>query len=616
MKLSTSLRRTCGVLSSFYLLAFLPSCDFSGHGNETGVGIQNVTQAAPHLEEFNDTGNYKAYWITADMGRPRYFHASAVAQSGFAVVLGGSDERGYSGIDTVEMYDQSTFDADTAKPESGSGIWLDTNFEGDPIAFENGSRLLFTVNLLADGRLICLGGTQDLLAGTVQSQGEFYDPETRTFETIDADMVEPRFRHASIQMNDGGILLLAGQIQTTVTVINEDIPEGYAGRQSQMTVFITTAESEIYQPTENAFSLLTLPGSTKASKLNTPRGRAGHAVARLAGPDRTLNSSDDIFVVAGGFQALSAQFAPRSKTPGAVARTTADGLTIIEFFDPQTQVFTQVGNVQLGAARINDPYIMNLGTYNDYTTDGVKGMGNVILITHGNTDDSCPVTPVIDELLAANYTGFGPAQGLQFFLVEDTQNYSHVQGIEYGTGYAIGRCATNPIALPRKLKTVQGVDDVESWIITTMGVYIFVALQCVYDSGSDTVIAGCVFDPFFNIPALQIGLSARDLSNSRTTNNPTGVVGTWFTIDGFIPTVDATNYGNTQASRWAKANAVPRIFHRNIQLAGEDGIMNTSDDRVLLAGGGKDYGSQGGEPCSPSSEILLTPNLNEKDPSP
>ena len=35
----------------------------------------------------------------------------------------------------------------------------------------------------------------------------------------------------------------------------------------------------------------------------------------------------------------------------------------------------------------------------DFTIDGVKGMGNLILITHGNTDDSCPVTPVMSAAL-------------------------------------------------------------------------------------------------------------------------------------------------------------------------------------------------------------------------
>ena len=80
--------------------------------------------------------------------------------------------------------------------------------------------------------------------------------------------------------------------------------------------------------------------------------------------------------------------------------------------------------------------------------------------------------------------------------------------------------------------------------------------------------------------------------------------------------MDLNTYGATGPARWAKPKAAPRVFHRNIQLAGEDEIMNTSDDRILLSGGGNDYTTQGGEPASPSAEILLPPFLNSDEPSP
>jgi hypothetical protein len=338
----------------------------------------------------------------------------------------------------------------------------------------------------------------------------------------------------------------------------------------------------------------------------------------LAGPDNTLNSADDVFLVAGGFQALSAQFAPRSKQIGSVGRTTADGLVVIEFFDPQTKVFTQVGNVQLASPRINDPFVVNLGTYNDFTPDGVRGMGNVALVFLGNTDAACPVTPLFDELFVANYTGFGPAQGLQFFAVEDTQNGSHVEGIEYPPDFVVGRCATNPVVLPRRMVTLPGVDDLETWIFALSGVYIYITpTGCAYDYGDNpTILAGCVFDPFFSLQATQLGLSPRDLTSSRSRTNPTGVVGTWLTLDGFIPTTDLTQYANTATARWGQAAGINRVFGTNIQQAGQDGIMNSADDRILLAGGGTDYQSFGGEPTTPSAEIFLPPNVNSNVPSP
>jgi hypothetical protein len=434
-------------------------------------------------------------------------------------------------------------------------------------------------------------------------------------------MVRPRFRHAAVKLNDGGILLVGGQVKSTVTVINEQVAEGQTGRQTQVTVFTTTNESEVYSPTDAAFSLLTIPNTTRASKLNTPRGRAGHAVEKLAGPDNTLDSADDVLLVAGGFQTLSAQFAPRSKLPGAVGRVNADGLTVLEFFDPQTDIFTQVGNVQLASPRINDPYLMNLGVYNDYTIDGVKGMGNVMLVTHGNTDGTCPVTPLIDEVLVANYTGFGPAQGLQFFLVEDTQTFSHVQGIEYyappDLDLTVGRCASNPVALPRRMATVPGVQGIETWVFALGGVYIFISpAGCVYAYGDHpTISSGCVFDPFFSLPAVTLGLSTRDLTSSRSASNPTGVVGTWLSLDGGIPTTDLSMF-QENVQGLAEANGMNRVFHRNIPVAGVDGILYTSDDRVLLAGGGVDYPGFGGEPTVPSAEIFLPPGATSNVPSP
>jgi hypothetical protein len=593
-------------------------CDFGGP-SDPGVGIPNVTQAAPHLDEYDPSGQYTPYYTTGDMARPRYFHQSAVSQGGLAVVFGGSDERGYSGIDTVEMFDQSTWAKDSPRPDSLAGLWIDTTFEGDPLAFQNGPRMLFTVSSIG-GKFLVIGGSPDLLGGTIVEKVEIFDPDLRTFESLETDMVTPRFRHATTKLNDGSILICGGQIQSTVTIINDQVAEGFPGRQQQVTVFITTPESEVYIPTEGEFRLLTIPGTEKASKLNTPRGRAGHDIARFAGPDNTLNSSDDIWLVAGGFQALSAQFAPRSKLPGSVARVTADGVTSLEFFDPLTGVFTQVGNLELGSPRINDPYIMNMGHYNDYTIDGVKGLGNVILVTHGNTDATCPITPLLDELLVANYTGFGPAQGLQFFRVEENQFGSHVQGIEYvADDLIIGRCASNPLYMPRRIASVPGVLPLQTWVIALGGCFITCCPCTVFYSGDHpTVGAGCVFDPFFNLLAVQLGLSPRNLTSTRSTSNPTGLIGSWLTLDGQLPTTELTAppYSGTPTARWGQPQGDVRVWYRNIPLPGEDGILNTPDDRIILAGGGKSYDAPGGEPTTPSAEIFLQPGGNTTVPSP
>lgn len=601
----------------------LTGCGF-GSGSAEGVGIQNVSQAAPRLQDHNDAGDYTPYYATGDLNRPRYLHESIILQSGQPVAMGGSDERGFSGIDNVEIFDQSTFAKDVPRPASLAGLWVDTNFEGDPISFDNGSRMYFTADLLADGRVLVTGGSADLLGGEIRGTAELFDPQTRKFSSVDEKMVKPRFRHVSIPQNDGSILFIGGQIQSSVTVILPTVQQGGVRSQIQVTVFNSTSESEFFSPTESKFLLLTLPGSDTPVKLNSPRGRSGHAVAKMAGPDNVLNSSDDVMVITGGIQTLTGQFSPANKLPGDVAAGVADGLTSIEFFDPQTSIFTQVSNVSLSTSRVNKPYIVNLGQFNDFTPDGVQGMGNMVLITHGNSDGTCPVTPLVDELLVANFTGFGPAQGLQFFAVEDATNNGHVQGIEYRRPPDfVGRCGTNPVGLPRRLITAPGVGDVETWVFSLAGVDIFLspAGVCVENTISPTMRAGCVFDPFYSLAATDLGLPPRDLQSQRSKNNPLGVVGTWLTLDGQIPTTDRSLFGNTQSrSRWGHMVAAARIWHRCIPLAGVDGVLNTADDRILLAGGGTSYGvamiDLGGEPTAPSAEIFLPPNVNSEKPSP
>ncbi|HVR74970.1 MAG TPA: hypothetical protein VMT52_11585 [Planctomycetota bacterium] len=603
----------------------------SGGSSLPGVGIQNSSQAAPRLEEMNSDNEYSPYYPTGDLQRPRYFHDFIITRKGSPLVYGGSDERGYSGIDTLEIFDQSTFEKDAPRPPSLAGLWIDTNFEGDPMTFENGARMHSTANNLADGRVLIVGGGSDLLRSGLYEQAEVFDPETRTFETLESKMVLARFRHVSVPQNDGTILFIGGQIQTTVTIINENIELGQPGRERQETRFLTTNLSESFNPRENSFVRLDFPDSTLPSKLNTPRGRAGHAVTRLAGPDAALNTADDVLLVAGGFQGLSGQFAPENKFPYTIARRQGDGLTVFEFYDAVTRVFTQVSNLSLDLPRLNTPYLMNLGTHNDFTPDGVKGMGNVVLVTGGNDDQFCPETHAIDTVLVANYSGFGPAQGLQFFRIVDDTFFSHVQGTEYlptppfidphflGVN-AVGRAATNPIAMPRGLVTASNVSDIETWIISIAGVDIFPTPNgCAFNYGSPTMLAGCVFDPFFNRASTQLALSPRDLASQRSSNNRLGVIGCWLHLDGAIPTVDLSNFGSTAPTRWAKRFGIFRAWPAIMAVAGEDGIIESVDDRVLLAGGGTEYGdpvSVGSEPTTPSCEILILPGSNSKQPSP
>ncbi len=599
-------------------LALVIGC--SGGKSAPGVGIQNVTEAAPRLSDINPAGEYAPYYGSGDMQRPRYLHGYILNKKGQPMVFGGSDERGYSGLDTVEIFDQATFEKDVPRPPSLAGQWIDTNFEGDPVVFANGPRMYFTLNLLADGRVLIVGGGQDLLRSSLYEQAEVFDPELRTFESLEEKMVDPRFRHTSVQLSDGSILFIGGQIAATVTIIDDRIPEGFPGRERQETRFITTPFCEVFSPKENKFTRLTFPDTDRPSKLNTPRGRADHATGRLSGADGVLGNSDDVFLVAGGFQSFSGQFAPDNKFAFNVARGLAVGAQSFEFFDPITRSFTQVSNASLDSPKLNTPYILNAGQFNDLTIDGVRGLGNMVFITHGNVDAACPVSVFNDLLLVATYTGFGPAGGIQFFrIIEDVYD-SFLEGTEYGPLNEVERCAVNPIAMPRALQTVSGAGNTGTWFFTTAGVDIIqTPIGCLYNYSSPQMLAGGLFDPFYSQPAVNIGVSARDLRSQRSPNNPFGVIGCWLTVDGAIPTTDLANFGTTPNARWARRVGATRVWGTLIPLAGEDGIIYSADDRVLIAGGGTDYGDPvnvGGEPTAPSTEIFLMPGSLTKTPSP
>src|SRR5437867_33000 len=256
-------------------------------------------------------GDQGKYLATGEMNQPRYLHEAILTKSGLAAVFGGSDEHGFSGIDTAELYDPV------------SGLWIDTDFQGNRIRSGIGPRMLFTADLLPDGTVLCAGGAPDLLGSLPWEMAEIFDPELRQFDPVPVKMSKPRFRHTSAKLCDGSILLTGGQVQASVTIIARCV-EPCA--QIQVTVFPSTPQSEVYSPSSKTFTVLTIPDTDNPSRLQTPRGRAGHTMGRLAGPDNRLETCDDMFLVAGGFQTLTGQFAPTHKLPGVVGAGQADGL--------------------------------------------------------------------------------------------------------------------------------------------------------------------------------------------------------------------------------------------------------------------------------------------------
>ena len=584
------------------LLGYVAGCDTG----EPQSQIRGVKQSAPPLSEFDDRGNYSPYYATAEMNTPRYFHEGQISAGGLAIVFGGSDERALASLDTVEIFDQSNVDTTALEPESISGVWIDSDFEGEPILIPSGPRIFFSVDELADGRMVLIGGSTNLLGGPVTGDVEVFDPITRTFDPIDSELINPRFDHSTAQLSTGEFLIIGGQVETSVNVEDDtqnDNQGGFGGggngipTQNQQTVFPSTNGIELFSPKDETFvTLETISG--QESILQTQRGRSMHGMERFAGPDNRLNTPDDMFLLAGGYQTLSAASGQAPTGKGA-DQDSGDAVISLEIFDPRTRIFTLIANVRLNQPRLPYAEVVNLGEFNDFTPDGVLGVGNAILITHGFGFD--------DQVIIANFvTGAGPASGIRLFEVESNRTLSHIQGSEYGR--LIGRGGVNALPMKRPLSTVQGVEDEATWIVALAGFDEQVA------AAAEEFRAGCIFDPFYSVRAERFfNLEPTDLANERSADplNFLGIVGSWLTVDGMLSQL-ADDYGTSSTFPRMRANA--RIYLPLIPLPGVDGIRDTFDDRVLLSGGGLD-GADGGEPATPSAEIFIPPGAGDSSVS-
>ncbi len=604
-----------------------------------GGGVPNSSQAAPFLPERNEQGDYSPYYNTGEMNEPRYLHQTIRLKNGLVLVSGGTDERGFSAFDSGELFDETGIRKGELIPPSKTGVWLDTDFEGEPIAMEF-RRLWHTMTILPDNRVIVIGGAGNFLRAAPVGKVEIFDPEKRQFETLeDVEMVTPRVRHSANLIQDGNILIAGGQIQDVFVDITQGTVTGTSGMSGsgtitvaqQIIIFPTIDEVEIFNFRDLDFSELTFPDTTRASTLSSSRGRAGHTATRFAGPDNRLNTGDDLYLLVGGFQTSSApQLIPTFMVPRA-GGVGVLSMRNLEVFDPTLNIFSQVGSILIDSPRVNDPQATNLGIFNQRTIDDVLGLGNLILVTHGDNNSGCWTTPAVDELLSAVYTGFGPAQGLLFNKIPGDNadgEDGHVQNVEWETNqqnleplpaapiFLRGRSMTNIVALPRTLesRTRPGQNVLSSWIFAGAGVAFTCApppcTPCAYYDG--TIAAGALFDPFYRlIPTADFNLSPipdpRDLEPTRNENiNPTGVIGCWLALDGKLPSHDRIGFADVQPAIWAH-NAVNRVYTALVAVAGEDGIIDTTDDRILFTGGGQDGLDFGGEASVPSCELAIIP---------
>jgi hypothetical protein len=222
-------------------------------GGSLGDGGDSAELYDPETGTFSRTGNL-------NKGRHEPF-AATLLKNGTVLVTGGYDAALMS---NAEIYDPAT------------GKFTVTSSMNEP-------RANHTSTLLLDGKvLIMAGGISEPSWGIVEmrSTAEIYDPATGKF-TLAGDLPAVRYKHATVLMSDGKVMVIAGSDERQLGGLYGD--------------------TLIYDPTTGKF--------TDGPDLTGARYKIGHAVASLsdgrimvAGGDRVevYNPSIKSFTVAEG----------------------------------------------------------------------------------------------------------------------------------------------------------------------------------------------------------------------------------------------------------------------------------------------------------------------------
>lgn len=254
--------------------------------------------------------------------------------------------------------------------------------------------------------------------------------------------------------------------------------------------------------------------------------------------------------------------------------------------------------------------------------------------------------------MSITFTGFGPANGILFvnldpfvihaaagdfpldpdFLPDPVPLNNYFGGFDGGTA---ARSEADAVMLPTQ-RIYDGQLQSSNWVLTAGGATMTCPMGMqVEDLEAPRVVNS--FDPFFRTYVATDAFGAPDPGDdgafwtaddpanapwdqSLTRNllffgtddlNPTGIMGTWLVQDQLVPDNDLVGFRNgfpPAALRFGRA------YNTLSPLAGEDGIINTFDERLLVAGGGVSVIQYGGEPISQSSEIYLPVGANGVGP--
>ena len=571
-------------------------------------GIPNLTQSAAPLP-----GNQ--FYVGPRMSVPRYSHTATLLEDNTVLVIGGTDEELFTALEEVEIFDQSqSVDITLQLPESITGAFLDQDIDGDLITMAQGGRFFHTADAIEDGNVLVIGGTTSVLFGAANDISEIYDPLTRSFDNPDLqidqddDVEVARVHHSTERLPNGKLLLTGGQ--ETITVL---VPGGgpFGGTLSQA-ANPSTLELEIFDPATLAFTPAT-DNNGDIVELTTPRGRALHDTVSMSGFDNLLGTGDDVVIIVGGMQTLSAF---SLQAPEDLDAWQGDALNSMDFYSPSSGTVGFAQGIVLGA-RVNGVNAINLGQDRQATPFGSFGLSNVVLLVGGdNNDPACPIGAAADicDLIVATYTGFGPASGVRFTRFSDQ---SAANAFESGVPET-NRSESDAVIIDM-VRTIDSEQRITSVVVSGAG------------ADQSIVMGVCVpavlndfefYDPFYDFLGTMDfagdGLGDGDIfpwmfEDNGTPFNPLGIRGSILSYDADVVTgQDLTGFQDGSATA---ALAQGRMFHTATRIPGEDGLIGDVDDRVVIIGGSTTYWPvYGQDVVTNSCEIFLPPDAGAVAP--
>ena len=622
--------RSSTTLGRWFVVAFVCTPVLLGfigcHGN--AASIPNINNAAAFLED-------NAVYQGPSMITPRYGHTATTLEGGTILIVGGSDERHLTSLSTAEIFDQGArVGINEPIPDTESGDFIDTDVEGNLIELTQGGRIFHTATLLPDGNVFICGGTFDVLFSQSIETSEIFDISAREFAPdflqLNQDISVSRFRHSATLLPSGKILIAGGQESRMETIIDPNFAPGQPGFQIDLNVFPSLKSMEIFDPAGLSFEpALSIVTGDDAEFLSA-RGRAGHNTGAMSGPDGLLGTTDDILLHAGGFQTLSTIFAPQFKLPWQQDTSNSQNF---EYFDSTTSDNRIAAGIVAGD-RVNHPIMINLGQVSDSTLafdldeDGVidpqlgdipsiPGMTNILLIVNGDNDDpGCPTGNGQNDLLVATFTGVGPSNGLTFTLFGGNAFQNGIELVVFDPmNCAFFSRSEADMVMVRTRRTYNeetvttgvGLTAGGSFMLPTPGG----CIELTQGTCANDIVGVTIYDPFYfagnDPPWDQTGLI-------NPITHPTGIAGTLINIDG--DTADDTLDGFAEGT-FLIALSQGKMLHTLNIVPGEDGVLNTADDRVVSIGGGTSYfPNYGDEPATINCEVILLPGTNDPGTGP